>query len=209
MKVILSAAEKRQLDKLETSIEANLKLAGQHYRKAAADLAQVKALSLYRAHGSFEQYCRTRWGIGESRAYQLLAFERVSSTIVEPGQPEETRLREAHARVLDGHEPAAQRAAWAAATADGARPTAARLEALLQADAETQIKAVEDEEAEALANQPAREPRKTKSPREVVQAILRHMKAIGKLVRHLPDIADQAEYELQQLWQTVESTTES
>ena len=199
----LSPAEKRQLAKLETSIQANLQLGQQHLRKAAAELAQVKALCLYRADGTFEAYCERRWGICRSRGYQLVQLDAVS-TIVGSDQ-----VREAHARVLAPHDAEEQRAAWAAATAGGATPTAAKLEELLQADADAQIDAVRDEEDAALRDQPARQPRKTRSPREVIDAIGRHLKAIGKLVRHLPDIAEQAEYEIEQLRKTVEGTTES
>lgn len=203
MNAALSAGEKRQLKTLETKIEANLALAGQHYRLAAAELAQVKALCLYRQHGSFEQYCKTRWGLEKSRAYQLLVYDRVSTIVDDKG------LKEAHARVLDGHPPEEQRAAWAGASADGGKPTAAKLEELLQADADTQIKTVEEEEQQALAGQPAREERKTRSPGDVVDAILRHVGAIGKLVRHLPDVADQVEEELGLLRVMVQSTTET
>ncbi len=65
---------------------------------------------LYRQYGTFEDYCRERWQLKQSRVYQLMdaasVVNNLSSTIVELPQ------NEAQARELAQLEPDEQRAAW-------------------------------------------------------------------------------------------------
>jgi len=66
---------------------------------------------LYKAtHGTFEEYCKERWGFSRPRAYQLIEAASAVSTIVDKGG--KPPANEAQARPLASLPPAAQPAAW-------------------------------------------------------------------------------------------------
>ena len=74
-------------------------------------LLTIRDRGLYRDYGTFEQYCRDRWGFVASRARQLIAAARIVSNVetvtnVTPGS-------EGQARPLMSLGPEQQREAWA------------------------------------------------------------------------------------------------
>lgn len=81
----LTAAERSELAHLETTI---VRGAGQ----VAVALATVRDRRLYREeHPTFEAYCRDRWGMSRSRAYQTIHAGEVNSilsTVVDSAIPE-------------------------------------------------------------------------------------------------------------------------
>jgi len=98
-------------------------------------LAAIREARLYRAQfATFEAYCRERWDIGRSRAYQMISAAAVVtnvSTIVDTPAP----TNEAQARPLTSLPPEQQAPAWrdAVAAAPNGRPTAADVKAVVEA----------------------------------------------------------------------------
>lgn len=122
----LTTGEATQLAELETVIERGLKT----FVEVGNALLEIRDKRLYRAeYATFEAYCRQRWGLRQSRAYQLLDAAEVvgnlkSSTIVE------LPANEAQVRPLAKLTPAEQRQAWekAVETAPNGKITAAHIE---------------------------------------------------------------------------------
>jgi phage N-6-adenine-methyltransferase len=121
-------AEKQRLEVLESVIDAGM----QTFVHVGNALLEIRDGRLYRqAHATFEDYCRERWGMHRSRAYQLIeAAETVSnlSTIVDI-----VPATESQARPLTVLEPAQQREAWqrAVETAPNGKVTAAHVESVV------------------------------------------------------------------------------
>lgn len=87
--------ERKALNEAEAAIEDGLA----SFVKVGEALADVRDRRLYRSsHPTFEAYCRDRWEIGKSRAYQLIDAAVVTSTIVDGIQP----TNEGQARELSG-----------------------------------------------------------------------------------------------------------
>jgi hypothetical protein len=85
-------------------------------------LQRIQRERLYRGtHPSLEAYCRERWDLSKSRAYQLIDYA-VLSTIVEV--PNEAVARELAPLKF---EPDTVQAVWEKVTSDGSRPTAERV----------------------------------------------------------------------------------
>lgn len=79
--------------------------------KVGNALAAIRDERLYRAeYGTFEDYCRERWGMSRPRAYQYIDAASTVSTIVDKGH--EPPLNEAQARPLAKLEPEEQSDAW-------------------------------------------------------------------------------------------------
>lgn len=78
-------------------------------------------------HGTFEDYCRARWGFTRMRASQLIAAAEVVANVNHGLQPP---ANERQARALSELEPEQQREAWALAveTAPNGKVTAAHVE---------------------------------------------------------------------------------
>ena len=71
------------------------------YVEAGEALRTIRDARLYReTHGTFEDYCRERWGWNDRRASQLIAAAEVSTTVGILGAP--TPANEAQARELVG-----------------------------------------------------------------------------------------------------------
>ena len=74
---------------------------------AAVFAVELRDLKLYRAEfGTFEDYCKERWGIAKRTAYQLMDAAEVVSTMVDKGMPAPTNERQA--RPLSRLEPEEQ-----------------------------------------------------------------------------------------------------
>lgn len=66
----------------ERTIESGL----QTFVEVGAALSAIRDSKLYRAgHGTFEEYCRERWGMSRPRAYQLIESASTVSTLVDKG----------------------------------------------------------------------------------------------------------------------------
>jgi hypothetical protein len=90
--------ERVELRVAESVIEEGLKT----FVDVGQALADIRDGRLYRAdHATFEDYCSDRWGIGKSRAYQLINAAATTSTIVDAPVP----ANEGQARALIGLDP--------------------------------------------------------------------------------------------------------
>lgn len=89
-------------------------------------LLRIRDERLYRAsHGTFEDYCRERWGFSRQTGYDLMQTAQVASVVQEVGQPTRETAREL-APLRD--EPKAMREAWTEAVEQhGPAPTAAQV----------------------------------------------------------------------------------
>ena len=57
-------------------------------------LAAIRDGHLYlESHGTFESYCRDRWGMSRPRAYQLIAASAMSTTVDIPNERQARKLR--------------------------------------------------------------------------------------------------------------------
>jgi hypothetical protein len=132
MDTALTIAEAGQLAAQEAVIERGLKT----FVDVGNALLTIRDGRLYRAsHGTFEDYCRERWGMTDRRARQLMgAAETIAllqtGTIV-PVLP----ITESQARPLTALPPERQAEAWQAAveTAPDGKVTAAHVQAVVDA----------------------------------------------------------------------------
>ena len=91
----LTAAETDRLVELEQAVDRGL----QTFVEVGQALAEIRARMLYRAsHGTFERYCRERWGFTRQRAVQFMDAAAVTTVVVKAGLPAPTN--EAQAREL-------------------------------------------------------------------------------------------------------------
>ena len=71
------------------------------YVEAGEALRTIRDARLYReTHGTFEDYCRERWGWNKARSNQLICASEVSTTVLSLGAP--APANEAQARELVG-----------------------------------------------------------------------------------------------------------
>lgn len=91
----LAHTERDRLADCEQVIERGL----QTFREVGTALAAIRDERLYReAYGTFEEYCRERWGLSETYAYDIIASAGTASAIAETGQ--EPPAKESQAREL-------------------------------------------------------------------------------------------------------------
>lgn len=125
----LSLNETQQLASLETVIETGL----QTFVEVGQALMQIRSGRLYRdQHGTFEEYCRERWGFKRAHAYRMIeAAEVVSNLETLKG---ELPANEAQARPLAALPVEWQRQAWqkAVETAPGGRVTAEHVQRVVE-----------------------------------------------------------------------------
>ena len=119
----LSITERSRLDELETVIRRGL----QSFIEAGEALTEVRDSRLYRhTYATFEEYCRDRWNISDSRARQLVAAAETVTTVTVAGLPAPSNEAQARELAPLREEPEKLRAAWAEANrATGGKPTAA------------------------------------------------------------------------------------
>jgi ParB family chromosome partitioning protein len=123
----LTVTETTQLAELEAVVERGLAT----FVDVGNALAAIRAARLYRAtHGTFEDYCRERWGWARQRAYQMIEAAQVMANVKNFGQ---MPANDAQARPLARLEPEEQRAAWGRAveTAPDGKVTAAHVQAVV------------------------------------------------------------------------------
>ncbi len=129
MDAVLTVSESQRLATLESTIQQGM----QTFVDVGSALLEIRDSRLYRLeHDTFEEYCKERWGLKQSRAYQLMdAAQAVgvlkSSTIVE------LPATESQARPLTVLEPAQQREAWqrAVESAPNGKVTAAHVQSVV------------------------------------------------------------------------------
>lgn len=92
---VLTAAERERLAELEAAIARGVR----SFVDTGRALLDVQQSRLYReSHRSFEDYCRERWDLSRSRAYQLIdaatVVEAVSTAVDVPAPASEAVARE-------------------------------------------------------------------------------------------------------------------
>lgn len=126
----LSLFERTELQRHEATIERGL----QTFVEVGNALASIRDGKLYReTHGTFEDYCRDRWGFTDRRARMLIDAAKTIANIetgtIVPLLP----ATESQARPLTRLEPDAQAAAWreAVETAPNGKVTAAHVQSVV------------------------------------------------------------------------------
>lgn len=90
--IALTTDERSDLAQLEAVIERGMNT----FIEVGAALAAIQERKLYRSdHGTFEDYCRSKWGFSRQRAYQLTAAAEAVTTMVDIGLPAPTSERQA------------------------------------------------------------------------------------------------------------------
>lgn len=134
----LTTWESGRLAHLERVIEAGL----QTFYDVGEALMEIRENRLYRqTHRSFEAYTKERWGMGKSRAHQLMEAARTVAAISGPvteGDPstmvEVLPVNERQVRALSGLDDQAKREVWAEAVhrAPDSKPTAGLVQKVRQ-----------------------------------------------------------------------------
>lgn len=128
MSTTLTAPETRRFAALEEKVAEHI---GSFFEAAKA-LAEIRDSRFYReTHATFEAYCKDRWKMSRSRAYQLIASAEVVETLSTnggQGLPDSERV----ARPLTKLPEAERAEAWQAAVdAEPSGPTAETVEAVV------------------------------------------------------------------------------
>lgn len=155
----LTRPERRRLQELEAVIERGLST----FVDVGRALLAIQREGLYRdTHGTWDAYCRERWGFGRTWAFRLITGAEVAEDL-EAARLPIGNLTESHTRELAPLDPDGRREVWAEAGADG-DPTAERVRqareeyltaralAALPADAQREL--IEAEERRVLAGAP-------------------------------------------------------
>ncbi len=124
--IALTVSEETKLREYEVVIERGVRT----FVEVGCALAAIRDGRLYRAeHGTFEEYCRDRWGMVASRARQLIASAEVVGEITSVTNVTLLPSAESQVRPLVRLEPAEQIAAWQEAvdTAPNGKVTAAHV----------------------------------------------------------------------------------
>jgi hypothetical protein len=101
-----------ELQQLESVIERGL----QGFYEAGKALTAIRDGKLYKqAHGTFEDYCRERWNLGKSHAYELMGASQVVQNL--SATADKLPETERQARPLSALSAEQQPAAWQAAQA--------------------------------------------------------------------------------------------
>jgi DNA modification methylase len=122
----LSIAESEELKEHEAVIGRNL----MGFVETGTRLLAIRDKGLYRDFGTFEEYCRERWGLVRTYAYEIIDAAKVSLNV--SGIPDTPSLSAvSQARPLASLKPDEQREAWSRAvdSASNGKPTAAEVKA--------------------------------------------------------------------------------
>lgn len=80
----LTTDEQHRLTELERVIDDGVRM----FVRVGQALAEIRDQRLYRrTHGTFEEYCRERWGFNDSRARQLIAAAETVTDVTGQGLP--------------------------------------------------------------------------------------------------------------------------
>lgn len=126
----LTTTETRQLTDLETVIESGLRT----FAEVGNALLSIRDGRLYRSsHGTFEDYCRERWGFKKAHAYRLMESAQVVARLSPMGDVPQS---ERQARPLARLEPEEQHEAWKEANdraeTEGRKVTAKDVETVVE-----------------------------------------------------------------------------
>lgn len=181
----LNEIERAELAQLEATIEHGL----QTFEDVGVALLAIRDQRLYRAeYGTFEDYCRERWGFSGRRGRLLMdaaqAVNEIKSGTIDPILP----THESQVRPLTRLAPEQQRDAWqrAVETAPDGRVTAGHVQRVV--DNMTRPQRLEDSDTNEIPYQepePARlavhfssETPEHYTPREIIDAAIECMDAI-------------------------------
>jgi hypothetical protein len=90
--VALTAVERSRLSELEAVVERGRQV----FVEVGNALMEIRDERLYRlSHGTFEEYCRERWGFVASRARQLIAAAESVTVVTAAGLPAPANERQA------------------------------------------------------------------------------------------------------------------
>jgi hypothetical protein len=119
----LSSSDHERLQTLERTIEKGLPA----FTAVGKALLQIREEKLYRLqYKSFEEYCRDRWALEHSHAYELMRSAEVSKNLETSAIAEVLPTREYQIRALTSLSPEQQIRAWTQAVAEtgkGKAPT--------------------------------------------------------------------------------------
>lgn len=127
MKSIISIEESKRLISLEAVITKGLN----NFIEVGEALLEIRDSRLYRIeHGTFETYCREKWGMSIRQAQRLIGGANVVSAIKETRPVGRVPETESQARPLTKLPAEDQPKAWAKAVeaADGKQPTAKQVD---------------------------------------------------------------------------------
>jgi len=123
----LTVIERNNLVELEETIQKNLTA----FYEVGFALMQIRDNKLYREiYGTFEEYCKSKWGLARNRAYQLIDGYKVQENVQNFGQ-----IKESHTVPLSKiKDPAEQREVYqrAVETAPDGKVTAKHVEETIQ-----------------------------------------------------------------------------
>lgn len=188
----LTPRESEDLRQLEARIGSGL---GSFVQVGLA-LLEVRDRKLYRdTYPTFETYLSARWGLGRSRAYQLMGAAGVAVGLASAHTTVDVEpQRESQLRPLVGLTPEQQVGAWAEATAGGKQPSGQDVQeaarAVLARLAPDQQRAVvEAEERAAIARSAARRPPPADPRAQGRTQAVRLLARVRKLLLRDPDAA--------------------
>lgn len=130
---ILTIDELHELKRREALMEADAKAIRHHWESFADRLESIRKDGLYKAFGTFEEYCQIRWSLTSRRVNQLRDGVEVIRNLkigtIVPILP----ATESQARPLAKLEPELQREVWAEVVHDnGPEITAAKVEEVVE-----------------------------------------------------------------------------
>lgn len=132
----LSDAERAELAALEIAIKDSLRSFAATGERLGDHLARIRDGRLYReCYATFESYCQAQFGLGRSRAYQLIDLVEVraalSTGVDAPAEPVSDLVARQLAPLRD--EPEAMREVWAEAVQQhGPRPTPTQIREIVR-----------------------------------------------------------------------------
>ena len=124
---IVTEIEAQRFTELETAIERGV----QTFVEVGNALIEIRDSRLYRAdYGTFEDYCRERWGFTDRRARQLMTATEIVTNIQTGTAVPVLPQTERQARGLSGLTPDQQREVWRQVITDSSnsKPTAIDIE---------------------------------------------------------------------------------
>jgi hypothetical protein len=103
----LTVVEQNELIRLEFIIERGQRTSVE----VGAALMEIRDSGLYKTYGTFQKYCKERWGYARQTAYQLIDSAKVIENVRNCTQTEILPTNEAQARPLTSLEPEQQQEA--------------------------------------------------------------------------------------------------
>lgn len=122
----LSKIEKKTLGDLEHTVEELLSGIKKSQYKIGSSLMEIRDSRLYReGHATFEEYCRSRWGMSKSHANRHISF-RTTSDLLQDTEIKVAPEKESQTRALNRLPETKRKDAWkeAVQVSGGKTPTA-------------------------------------------------------------------------------------